>query len=315
MSDASKSIILTSTNVSWSKGAAAQVISFLSELGHVRDDVHVTLVSHCEERDREPAGRLGMSIVGYPAEPDASRDRRSLQLLFARMRIASAGILKHVGIRIGTGTRNPVAGAYASAKLLLDMSGDSYRDPPGGVSIAHNANLLAARATGIPYSLVSQSIGPFRPYNVPLTRYCLNRAELIYIRETITRDLLLDLGVDPDRILLAPDVAFVLPAAGAAEVGRIFESEGLVPDDLPRPWIGISVSHLCMRLDPNRTGRIRGADGARIGAYPRAPRRIRVSRLAPGESTPVGSRRQTRRIDHRGKTRASELAQGLCRRL
>lgn len=267
MSDPPKSIILTFTNVSWSKGAAAQVISFLSELDHVRDDVHVMLVSHCEELDREPAGRLGMGTVGCRARPDASRDWRGLQLLFARMQIAAVGMLKHIGIQMGTGTRAPVAGAYANADLLLDMSGDSYRDRPGGVSIAHNANLLAARASGIPYSLVSQSIGPFRPYNVPLTRYCLNGAELIYIRETITRDLLLDLGVDPDRILLAPDVAFVLPAAGAAEVGGIFESEGLVPDDLPRPWIGISVSHLCMRLDPNSGPGGYVAQMARVSAH------------------------------------------------
>jgi colanic acid/amylovoran biosynthesis protein len=131
------------------------------------------------------------------------------------------------------------------ADIVLDLSGDSYRDPPGGFALAHHATFLTALATNTPYVLVSQSLGPFRPWNRPLTRYCLDRAKLIYIRERRTREILAGLGVRPDRIHLAPDVAFALPASPARSV---WTGEGLADDRIPRPWVALSVSGLSLRL-------------------------------------------------------------------
>ena len=91
----------------------------------------------------------------------------------------------------------------------------------------------------------SQSIGPFWRSNRPLARYFLNRADLVYIRERRTEKILEKLGVRPDRIHRAPDVAFALAPESAAP---IWNAERLDPERLMRPWIGVSVSHLALRL-------------------------------------------------------------------
>ena len=100
-------------------------------------------------------------------------------------------------------------------------------------------------STRTPYALASQSLGPFRWPNGPCVRYFLDRAELVYIRERRTAAILADLGVRPDRIEVAPDVAFTLPAASAEP---IWAGERMDPDRIPRPWVALSVSALVLGL-------------------------------------------------------------------
>jgi colanic acid/amylovoran biosynthesis protein WcaK/AmsJ len=242
-------VLLTFATVSWQKGSAAQVASLVQELRKTRDDLCFRLLSHCPELDAEPARALGIEVVdpGFPIE--ASRNRRSVSMLRRRIACMATGRLRRMASGRGFGSREPLADAYAEADFLLDLSGDSYRDPPGGFALAHHATFLAALATETPYGLVSQSMGPFQPWNRPLTRYCLNRASLVYVRERRTREILFGLGVQPDRIQLAPDVAFSLPALSAQP---IWSGEGLVADRIPRPWVALSVSDLALRMAAGR---------------------------------------------------------------
>jgi colanic acid/amylovoran biosynthesis protein len=242
-------VLLTFATVSWQKGSAAQVTSLVHELRKTRDDLRFRLLSHCPEIDATPARVLGIEVVdpGFPAE--AGRNRRSVSMLRRRIACMATGRLRRMASGRGFGSREPLADAYAEADFLLDLSGDSYRDPPGGFALAHHATFLAALATETPYGLISQSMGPFQPWNRPLTRYCLNRASLVYIRERRTRDILAGLGVRPDRIQLAPDVAFALPALPA---GPVWSGEGWTADRIPRPWVAVSVSDLALRLASGR---------------------------------------------------------------
>jgi len=236
-------VLLTFTGLSWQKGAAAQVVSLVSQIRRVRKDIRISLLSHYADLDAGPAKKVGIDVVGYPLSRYTTPNTRSLELML--MRIGSAGWALARRAGFGVPIRDEgVISAYRRADLVLDLSGDSFRDPPGGKSIAHNVNLLACQAFGVPYALVSQSLGPFRWHSRSLTRYCLNQARLIYIRERRTWRVLTDLGVKTCLVDLAPDVAFTLPAASAEEVNQIFFSEHPNVQTLPRPWVGISTSSL-----------------------------------------------------------------------
>jgi colanic acid/amylovoran biosynthesis protein len=242
-------VLLTFATVSWQKGSAAQVTSLVHELRKTRDDLRFQLLSHCPEIDAEPARSLGIEVVGPEFPLRASRNRRSVSMLRRRIACMATGRLHRTASWWRAIASEPLAEAYASADFILDFSGDSYRDPPGGFAPAHHVTFLAALATDTPYGLVSQSMGPFHPWNRPLTRYCLNRARLVYIRERRTREILVGLGVRPDRIQLAPDVAFSLPAMPAEPV---WSGEGWAADQTPRPWMALSMSDLTLRLASGR---------------------------------------------------------------
>lgn len=238
-------VLVTFATLSWQKGSAAQVVSLVQELRAVRPDLRLRLLSHCPDIDGPPARDLGIEIAdpGFPAA--ASRNRRSVSLLQKRLRCAAYGLIQRVTPAGRILPRGPLTDAYVDSDLVLDLSGDSYRDPPGGFALAHHVNLLAALAVGVPYAIVSQSMGPFRSFNEPLVRFCLRRAALVYIRERRTRDILVRLGVPPGSLQLCPDVAFALPAASA---DGIWAASQLDPARIERPWVGIAVSQLARRL-------------------------------------------------------------------
>lgn len=237
--------LLTFAGLSWQKGSAAQIVSLVGELRKIRRDVRFALLSHWPKLDGGPAQDLGIDIVGPTFSRRASRNRRSIGMLLRHLRCAGSGAWRRVAAGYCPPPNDSLAQAYADADLVIDLSGDSYRDPPGGVAFAHHAIFLSALSTGTPYALASQSLGPFFWPNRPCVRYLLDRAELVYIRERKTAAILADLGVCPDRIEVAPDLAFVL---SPASVEPVWVGERMDPDRIPRPWIALSVSALLLGL-------------------------------------------------------------------
>src|SRR5512143_579294 len=173
-------VLLTFATLSWQKGSAAQVVSLVNELRKLRQDIRFALLSHWPELDAGLAQDLGIDVVGPTFSRRASRDRRSIEMLWRHLRCAGSAAARRIAGRSPLCRDDSVAQAYSEADLVIDLSGDSYRDPPGGVAFAHHGTFLAALSTGTPYALASQSIGPFRWPNGPFVRYLLNRAELVY---------------------------------------------------------------------------------------------------------------------------------------
>jgi polysaccharide pyruvyl transferase WcaK-like protein len=72
-------------------------------------------------------------------------------------------------------------------------------------------NTLSAAMTGVPVLICSATIGP---YNSRLlrwfARFCLNRVEVITLREKYSQDYLPTLGVTKPQIYLSADLAFLL---------------------------------------------------------------------------------------------------------
>jgi polysaccharide pyruvyl transferase WcaK-like protein len=221
------------------------VTSLVSELRRRRSDLCFSLLSHCPDRDAGPASDLGVELVGPAFAAGAGRDRRSVSLLVRRLASAGVGGLARTLARRPAALPEPVSRAYAASDFVVDLSGDSYRDRPGGFAAAHHANLLASRAAGVPYALASQSLGPFLRVNRAAARRLLSGAELLWIREANTRRLLLELGVDRSRLELAPDVAFALEPLSPDPIWR---DEELERGRAERPSFAVSASHLAARL-------------------------------------------------------------------
>jgi len=91
---------------------------------------------------------------------------------------------------------------------------------------------------GKPVIASACSVGPFAGYHSHVARWLFRRMDLIFVREEVSADHLIGLGVEEARITLTADTAFCFSGSDRAEV----EADRVLRDPaaLPRPWIGIS---------------------------------------------------------------------------
>ncbi len=129
---------------------------------------------------------------------------------------------RRVRMAIGLLSRAPGLG-----RTLLDRAGRAHLDRVGGSTAAVSTGgtyfvehygferraleVLAAHATGVPTFLYTQSLGPFtRDTTRRLMRRVLSGCAAVFLRDERSRAHALDLGVDPAKLHVRPDAAFVL---------------------------------------------------------------------------------------------------------
>jgi colanic acid/amylovoran biosynthesis protein len=105
---------------------------------------------------------------------------------------------------------------FQSADVVVSKGGNFILDTGGRVPtfLLPSHPLLVAAILGTPTVLYAQSVGPFRRrWLLPVVRFILRRMDLLLIREPDSLKLLPS-GLDPSRIKLTCDEAFLLePAA------------------------------------------------------------------------------------------------------
>ncbi|MGI8781408.1 MAG: polysaccharide pyruvyl transferase family protein [Solirubrobacteraceae bacterium] len=137
----------------------------------------------------------------------AGRAQRELDLL--RWRAAARALrvapeLTRALLRAGE--RGALAG-YASAELGVSTGGTYLVERYGIWRKVFEIDLL--RALGIPVVLYTQSLGPFaRRSNRRAMRRIAGRADLVLLRDEVSRLHLLELGVAPDRLHVVADAVF-----------------------------------------------------------------------------------------------------------
>ncbi len=126
------------------------------------------------------------------------------------------------------------------ADVVIVSGGDNFSSDYGSPEV-HLRPLRHAQKHGVPVVFLAQSIGPFREQGhrnvfLPVAR----KAELITVRERISYDYVTqDLKLDPSRIEITADPAFLLPPASAEQVRQFFNYYGVAED---RPKTAIAVS-------------------------------------------------------------------------
>lgn len=224
---ADKHILLSGTYSSRNKGDAAMQLSMASQLGRALPGVNVEILAPFADRDRDFYAPLEVSQC----------DRRRL-------------LRGSLGIRGGSSAR-----LTAKADLLIDLSGDMLTEDYGPhVGWSHLLPLWRAWATGTPYFICAQSIGPFRLLTKP-ARFLMQRAAAVTARDAISRDYLNSIGLGPDKVEQTADMAFLLPAAAQAAGQALIAGAGLKPQDR---ILGVSVSRLVAERYDRAAGRKKG---------------------------------------------------------
>jgi len=140
---------------------------------------------------------------------------------------------------IPRGTRAAEA-AMREADLFISGGGGLLQDATSWMSPLYYLYLLRqARRRGLRVACIGQSIGPLRRGWIRgLTRRTLTRVDAIGVRDSLSRDTLLGIGLHRE-IEVTADLAFLLPAPTAEETATAWREAGLSEKRAPTAALAV----------------------------------------------------------------------------
>ncbi len=232
-------ILFTNTNCSWNKGSAAQVISTIKIFKRFVPDASFTLLSYCPELDTKQSMKFNLKVVGYFSKKQRKLLLFLYHLVIALFRCVLYVTLHRIGLNVSSSLLNEkYLKEYVDADIIVDLSGDSFSDSKGGISLINSLGILIGALLKTPVIFFSQSIGPFKRWTLSLAKFCLNKADLIIVREEITKNYLEKIGVK-SPIYFTTECAFVLDPAPCDHIKNILLQENII---IKKPLVGISAN-------------------------------------------------------------------------
>lgn len=234
--------LITFSNISWQKGSWAQVDSLVSGIKKIDSNASIYLLSHQYEVDIKNTNHTNLEVIGLKNMSKYPARFRSVYIYLLRLffifmhKIGMNKILKN----------NSIYSAYYKTDLILDLAGDSFRDPPGGHSIAHIAHFKLCQLMSKRVWIISQTIGPFKEKNMNKVHDTLKYIYGIYIRDEFSKKYCKNSNVI-NKTHLIPDIAFTLEPKNGNTISK---SLNFINDQKKkeRPIIAISTSILLYEL-------------------------------------------------------------------
>ncbi len=133
-----------------------------------------------------------------------------------------------------------VIDAVKESDLVISGGGSLLQDVTSTRSLLYYLALMKlAMLLRKPVMIYANGIGPInKAFNRNITRWILDRVDLITLRDKGSLDFVRSIGVKNDKILVTADPVFTLNPSDRNRIMEIFEAEGI---DHSKPLIGISV--------------------------------------------------------------------------
>lgn len=246
-------VLIINTPGLHSKGGMAVLMGALKCLRQSMPDACITaLCHHCKEDWDAFQQICGNQRVEVRKHPWFKEHGSTILALLHSAVPALFSLLECIFCRAAHILRLPPRGVFhmgvfQRSDLILDLNIDALNDH---YSIAFPSftlfNLLLGVISGKPVAVWAASIGSFdKRLTRFLSRFVLNRVDMIIAREEVTRDYLETLGVKKPRICVTADHAFLMEPAPLERIGEILQNEGISKSG--NPTIGISASQMIHR--------------------------------------------------------------------
>jgi len=221
-------ILIVGATCSKNNGSAAMVISATKVLKDYFPNSSFTLLSIFPVLDSKNCGAYNLNVVGFNSSISGlllSFIRSIIWKVFHQNRIIGDGFLKE----------------FVDSDIVIDLSGDSFSDDSTILdSIICCYRILLCLILNKPIVIYAQSIGPFKTtFTKFLSKYCLNKVDLLIARDEITVEYLKKIGIK-NKIYFTADSAFLLNATPYEELKGILIKEKIYVNE--KPIIGISTS-------------------------------------------------------------------------
>ena len=238
-------ILLVGTTCSNNKGDAAMLISATKTLRQFMPGSNVTVLSGLPEQDSENCSAHPIRVVGHKREVRKVLSRLFLLIIW--------NIFKSLlGLDLHRLINEESLQEYVNSDVIVDLRGDGFSDDYGNVSTFVSCyEILLCKFLNKPIVIYAQSIGPFKTkLTKSLSKFCLNRVDLLIVRDEITKNYLQEIGI-ANTIHFTADSAFLLEPSPYEKIQEILLKENIDTNDYP--IIGISASQLIYDRELKKT--------------------------------------------------------------
>jgi polysaccharide pyruvyl transferase CsaB len=130
--------------------------------------------------------------------------------------------------------------AMKNAKLFIYGGGNIIQDNTSTRSLFYYlGSIWLAKLMGLKVMFYANGIGPLnKKINMKLTKQIMNQVDTITLREKLSLEALICLGVDKPRIVLTADPALTVEMEPSTNIDKTFSKEGI---ELSGPYVGFSL--------------------------------------------------------------------------
>jgi len=159
-------------------------------------------------------------------------------------------ILRLFGLKCNISRKSKLF-VFDDSDIIINSGGDQL----SGEKIVGSSflNILYAILLNKPIVLFGESLGYYRHLvNQIVGKYVFDNAKLILVREELSKEYLLNLGIDARKIFVTADPAFILPPAPTSRIDEILHLEGI--QEMSGPIVGLNPSGMIVKFltDPKK---------------------------------------------------------------
>ncbi|MFC1920715.1 polysaccharide pyruvyl transferase family protein [Chloroflexota bacterium] len=229
--------VISDTN----KGTEAVVIATVDIIKEAVPDAVFTSFLNCSDLLAEKLGLMVIRTANSPYVPRFLYEIKSLWELACCMLWSLTAKISRNGFTFllkGKRLRN-----YRNADVIIHLGMDYYSDDVGLATVYHHSlDIILGALLKKPVVIWAESMGPFRGrFSLWLARTALNRAALITVRDTLSRDFVIEAGINRTPLHVTADPAFLFEGASQERVKEIFAAENVNPET--NVLIGVNPSH------------------------------------------------------------------------
>lgn len=191
-------------------------------------------VDSCQFINMGAEGTIQNNILPQPAKNPLKSPNPTLYLF----ECAGIRVLRQLGFSVHIPEKSKLR-AFDEVDIVVNSGGDSL----SGEKFVGSSflNIVYALLLDKPVVLFGESLGYYRnPINRIVGKYIFNKVGLILVREELSKEYLLSIGIDERKIFVTSDPAFILPPAQRSRVDEILSAEDIPP--FSTPIIGINPS-------------------------------------------------------------------------
>ncbi|MDY6907323.1 MAG: polysaccharide pyruvyl transferase family protein [Chloroflexota bacterium] len=231
-------ILITNSTTWYEKGDAAIVTGMLHALRHHMPESEITILSFAPEVDQGRYAGYGVRVLRNLASASPWDTRSSLRkAMRLSMKLIRYTLWLIVPVPL-TPEEREVMAAYRDADIVVGCGG-GYLGGHRTSWLLQAYRLYFGILLGRPVVIYGQSVEPCGNALISIvTRFVLNRVDLITVRERLSLDYLTSLSLRPD-VLLTADAAFLVNGITAAQAQRLLAKEGVHCHE--RPLVGMTV--------------------------------------------------------------------------